>query len=111
MATQMPSSLEIAQEATLRPVSEIAEELGLEPDEYDLYGKYKAKVDLSVVERLADRPRREARLRDGAYSDEGGRGEDDDVRLADAGARADVMLVALASARPHRPRFGSRAAR
>jgi formyltetrahydrofolate synthetase len=56
MATQMPSSLEIAQEATLRPIAEIAEELGLQPDEYDLYGKYKAKVDLSVVERLADRP-------------------------------------------------------
>ena len=56
MATQMPSSLEIAQEATLRPIAEIAEQLGLQPDEYDLYGKYKAKVDLSVVERLADRP-------------------------------------------------------
>jgi len=56
MATQMPSSLEIAQEATLRPIAEIAEELGLQPDEYDLYGAYKAKVDLSVVERLADRP-------------------------------------------------------
>ena len=55
MAT-MPSSLEIAQEATLRPIAEIAEELGLQPDEYDLYGKYKAKVDLSVVDRLADRP-------------------------------------------------------
>jgi formate--tetrahydrofolate ligase len=53
MATQMPSSLEIAQEATLRPIAEIAEELGLEPDEYDLYGKHKAKVDLGVVERLA----------------------------------------------------------
>ncbi len=56
MATQMPSSLEIAQEATLRPIAEIAEELGLSPDEYDLYGKYKAKVDLSVVERLSDKP-------------------------------------------------------
>jgi formate--tetrahydrofolate ligase len=56
MATHMPSSLEIAQEATLRPIAEIAEELGLQPDEYDLYGKYKAKVDLSVVERLADQP-------------------------------------------------------
>jgi formate--tetrahydrofolate ligase len=50
----MPSSLEIAQEATLRPIAEIAEEAGLEPDEYDLYGKYKAKVDLSVLERLRD---------------------------------------------------------
>jgi formate--tetrahydrofolate ligase len=52
----MPSSLEIAQEATLRPIAEIAEELGLEADEYDLYGKYKAKVDLSVVERLSEVP-------------------------------------------------------
>ena len=56
MATQMPSSLEIAQEATLRPIAEIAEELGLDPDEYDLHGRYKAKVDLSVVERLSGKP-------------------------------------------------------
>jgi formyltetrahydrofolate synthetase len=56
MAIQMPSSLEIAQEATLRPIAEIAENAGLEPDEYDLYGKYKAKVDLSVLERLAGVP-------------------------------------------------------
>ena len=56
MATQMPSSLEIAQEAELRPITEIAEGAGLEPDEYDLYGKYKAKVSLDVVERLASKP-------------------------------------------------------
>jgi formate--tetrahydrofolate ligase len=56
MATHMPSSLEIAQEATLRPIAEIAEDAGLEPDEYDLYGKYKAKVDLSVLERLRETP-------------------------------------------------------
>jgi len=52
----MPSSLEIAQAATLRPIAEIAAELGLEPDEVELYGSYKAKVDLSVLDRLADRP-------------------------------------------------------
>jgi formate--tetrahydrofolate ligase len=56
VATQMPSSLEIAQEAELRPIAEIAESAGLEPDEYDLYGKYKAKVSLDVLERLKDRP-------------------------------------------------------
>jgi len=56
LTTQMPSSLEIAQEARLRPISEIAAAAGLEPDEVDLYGKYKAKVDLSVLDRLADRP-------------------------------------------------------
>ncbi|MDQ3889273.1 MAG: formate--tetrahydrofolate ligase [Actinomycetota bacterium] len=54
MATHMLSSLEIAQEAELRPIAEIAEAAGLEPDEYDLYGKYKAKVGLSVLERLRD---------------------------------------------------------
>jgi formate--tetrahydrofolate ligase len=56
LATHMPSSLEIAQDAELRPITEIAEGAGLEPDEYDLYGKYKAKVSLDVVERLASKP-------------------------------------------------------
>jgi formate--tetrahydrofolate ligase len=56
VATHMPSSLEIAQEAELRPIAEIAEDAGLEPDEYDLYGKYKAKVSLDVLERLKDVP-------------------------------------------------------
>src|SRR5438876_2925865 len=52
----MPSSLEIAQEAVLRPVSEIAERAGLLPEEYDGYGRDKAKVDLSVLDRLATTP-------------------------------------------------------
>ena len=56
MATHMPSSLEIAQEAELRPIAEIAEGAGLEPDEFDLYGKYKAKVSLDVLERLKQTP-------------------------------------------------------
>src|SRR5205085_2806382 len=41
LKTQMPSSLEIAQRAALRPVAEIAAEAGLEPDEVELYGRYK----------------------------------------------------------------------
>ncbi len=52
----MLSDLEIAQAAKLRPILEIAEELGLEEDDLDLYGKYKAKVHLDVLERLKDRP-------------------------------------------------------
>ncbi|HLY94038.1 MAG TPA: formate--tetrahydrofolate ligase [Gaiellaceae bacterium] len=52
----MPSSLEIAQAAELRPIADVAAEAGLEPDEVDLYGRYKAKVSLSVLDRLADRP-------------------------------------------------------
>ncbi len=54
--TKMPSSLEIAQQATLRPITEIAEEIGLEDDEVELYGRYKAKVDLSVLDRLSGQP-------------------------------------------------------
>jgi formate--tetrahydrofolate ligase len=54
--TKMPSSLEIAQSATLRPIAELAAEIGLENDEVELYGRYKAKVDLSVLDRLRDRP-------------------------------------------------------
>src|SRR6187397_2236706 len=56
MSTTMPSSLEIAQAATLRPIGDVADELGLLHDEVEPYGRYKAKVDLSVIERLADRP-------------------------------------------------------
>jgi formate--tetrahydrofolate ligase len=52
----MPSSLEIAQQAQLRPIAEIAEAAGLEPDEVDLYGRYKAKINLSVLDRLAAKP-------------------------------------------------------
>src|SRR5437667_7235082 len=52
----MPSSLEIAQSAVLRPVDELAADLGLLPDEIDLYGRFKAKIDLSVLERLAGNP-------------------------------------------------------
>src|ERR671929_1221576 len=56
MATKIPSSLEIAQQAQLRPIADVAADVGLLPEEVELYGRYKAKVDLSVLERLADRP-------------------------------------------------------
>jgi len=52
----MLSSLEIAQAATLRPIADLAADYGIQPDELDLYGRYKAKVDLSILDRLADRP-------------------------------------------------------
>jgi len=56
VATQMKSSLDIAQEAELRPVTEIAEEMGLSEDEWVPYGRHKAKVSLDVLARLADKP-------------------------------------------------------
>ncbi len=52
----MLSDLEIAQAATLRPIAAIAAELGLAEDEVEPYGRYKAKVRLSAIERLRERP-------------------------------------------------------
>src|SRR5215216_4756175 len=52
MAT-VPTDIEIAQRATLRPIADVAAELGLGPDDLDLYGKYKAKVSLDVTTRPA----------------------------------------------------------
>jgi formate--tetrahydrofolate ligase len=53
----LKSDIEIAQEATLKPIQEIAAKAGILDDELELYGKYKAKVDyMSVLERLKDRP-------------------------------------------------------
>jgi formyltetrahydrofolate synthetase len=53
---KVPSDIEIAQAATLRPIVEVAHDVGLTEDDLDFYGKYKAKVHLAVLERLADRP-------------------------------------------------------
>jgi formate--tetrahydrofolate ligase len=52
----IPSSLEIAQAAELRPIAEVAADLGLEESDLEPYGRYKAKVDLSVLERLRTEP-------------------------------------------------------
>jgi formate--tetrahydrofolate ligase len=52
----VPSDLEIAQSATLKPILEIARSVGLTEDDLELYGKYKAKVHLEVLQRFHDRP-------------------------------------------------------
>ena len=52
----MKSDVEIAQQAKMKPITQVGAELGIGEDELELYGKYKAKLDLSVWERLKDRP-------------------------------------------------------
>ena len=52
----VPSDLEIAQAAELRPITEVATELGLLEEEIDLYGRYKAKIALGALERMKGRP-------------------------------------------------------
>lgn len=52
----VPSDIEIAQEATLKPITQVAEEAGILPEELELHGNYMAKVRLEILERLKDRP-------------------------------------------------------
>ncbi|MCR5559960.1 MAG: formate--tetrahydrofolate ligase [Schwartzia sp.] len=52
----MKSDVEIAQEAVIQPITEIAEKLGLTADEIEQYGKYKAKITLDAWNRVKDRP-------------------------------------------------------
>jgi formate--tetrahydrofolate ligase len=50
------SGLEIAQEAVLRPITEVAADAGILEAELEQYGRFKGKISLSILERLADRP-------------------------------------------------------
>ncbi len=52
----MKSDIEIAQSVELRPITDVAADLGLSEDEIDLYGRTKAKIHLNVLDRLADKP-------------------------------------------------------
>ncbi|MDO5740578.1 MAG: formate--tetrahydrofolate ligase [Ornithinimicrobium sp.] len=52
----MKSDVQIAQSATLKPISEIAADLGLSTEDYSPYGHDKAKISLDVLHRLADKP-------------------------------------------------------
>ncbi|WP_005032693.1 formate--tetrahydrofolate ligase [Holophaga foetida] len=52
----MKSDVEIAQAATMLPITKVAAELGLTEDDIELYGKYKAKVSLKVWDRVKERP-------------------------------------------------------
>jgi methylenetetrahydrofolate dehydrogenase (NADP+)/methenyltetrahydrofolate cyclohydrolase/formyltetrahydrofolate synthetase len=51
----MPSDIEIAVAQTPKPITVLAEEIGIRPEELESYGKYKAKVELSILERLKGR--------------------------------------------------------
>src|SRR5439155_2232571 len=51
--TTVPSDIEIAQRVRMRPIEDVAAELGLDRDDLDLYGKYKAKIPLEISQRPA----------------------------------------------------------
>ncbi len=56
MSKSVPSDIEISRAATCKPITEIAAAAGIQPQELEPYGDIKAKVRLSILDRLADRP-------------------------------------------------------
>src|SRR6266498_5767905 len=52
----VPSDIEIAQEAKLKPILQVAAELGIRENELELYGPYKAKIKLEILERIKNKP-------------------------------------------------------
>ncbi|MBQ8163750.1 MAG: formate--tetrahydrofolate ligase [Clostridia bacterium] len=52
----MLTDIEIAQGATLEPIKKIAEKIGLQEEEYEPYGRYKAKITDAFLDRMADKP-------------------------------------------------------
>lgn len=48
--------IKIAQAAVLRPIIDVARDAGVKEEEIDLYGKYKAKIHLDILDRLAAQP-------------------------------------------------------
>ena len=52
----MKSDIQIAQEATMLPIKEVALQLGIEEDDLELYGKYKAKLSDELMNRIKDNP-------------------------------------------------------
>lgn len=53
--TAVPSDIEIAQQANMLPIEEIATQLGLKEEDLELYGKYKAKISPGVWDRIKTR--------------------------------------------------------
>jgi len=52
----VPSDIDIAQAAKLKPILQIAEELGVKESELELFGPYKAKIKLEILDRIGKRP-------------------------------------------------------
>ena len=52
----MKTDIEIAQEAVMEPITKVAESIGIEADDLELYGKYKAKLSEEFLRKIQDRP-------------------------------------------------------
>ena len=54
--TDLKTDIEIAQEAVLQNITDVAGQIGMEPDDLELYGRYKAKISDEYIERIQDNP-------------------------------------------------------
>ena len=52
----MKTDIQIAQEAVMKPIKEVAASIGIKEDDLELYGKYKAKLSDDLWEEIKDRP-------------------------------------------------------
>ena len=52
----VPSDIEIAQNANIKPITEIAEKFGISADDLELYGKYKAKISFDFIKKVENNP-------------------------------------------------------
>ena len=105
----MKSSLEIAREHDLIPIRELGERIGLLPDEVEAYGRYKAKISLSVLDRIAPGPDAKLVCVTGMTPTRGGEGNTTTVvSLTDALAGTGRRAVACLREASLGPVFGIR---
>ena len=57
MAVKMKSDLEISRDASMKPIAQVAEQMGIPTDLLEPYGKYVAKINLDAIEILKNRPK------------------------------------------------------
>ena len=74
----MKADIQIAQETEMQPISQVAASYGINEEELELYGKYKAKLSDELWERVKDRPDGKLVLVTAINPHPGGRGKDDD---------------------------------
>lgn len=93
----MKTDIEIAQAAEIQPITKIAEKIGLSFDDIELYGKYKAKIPLEVLEKVDEQNDGKLVLVTSINPTPAGEGKSTvTVGLADAFARQDKnVMVAL----------------
>ena len=52
----MLSDIEIAQQAKMLPITEVAAKLGIGEEDIEMYGRYKAKLSMDLIRRMEDKP-------------------------------------------------------